>query len=65
MKEKYVVWYASQIPAGLEEGLTVDEIDVETPHFFVCFPRLFNFYYGIIIFNKLIFGSWRQLTYLW
>ena len=57
MKEKYVVWYAPQIPAGSEEGLAVDEIDVETPHFFVCFPRLFNFYFGIIIFNKLIFGS--------
>ena len=25
--------------------------------FFVCFPRLFKFYFGIIIFNKLFFGS--------
>ena len=30
-KEKYAVQYASQITAGLEEGLAVDEIDVKTP----------------------------------
>ena len=27
MKEKYPVWYASQIAAGLEKGLALDEID--------------------------------------
>ena len=31
MKEKYAIWYALQITAGLEKGLTVDEIDVKTP----------------------------------
>ena len=31
MKEKYTVWHASQITAGLEKGLAVDEIDLKTP----------------------------------
>ena len=31
MKEKYAVWYASQIQADLEKGLAVDETDVKTP----------------------------------
>ena len=31
MKEKYAVRYASQITAGLEKSLAVDEIDVKTP----------------------------------
>ena len=31
MKEKYAIWYASHIIAGLEKGLAVDEIDVKTP----------------------------------
>ena len=31
MKEKYAIWHASQIPAGLEKGLAVDVIDVKTP----------------------------------
>ena len=39
-------------------------LDQVTP-FFVGFPRLFKFYFSIIIFNKLIFGSWSQLAYLW
>ena len=31
MEEKYVVWDASQIPAGLKKGLAVNKIDVKTP----------------------------------
>ena len=31
IKEKYPVWYASQITAGLEKALAVDEIDLKTP----------------------------------
>ena len=31
MKEKYTVWDASKIPAGLEEDLTVNEIDGKAP----------------------------------
>ena len=31
MKEKYAVWHASQITAGLEKGLTVDKIELKTP----------------------------------
>ena len=30
MKEKYAVWYASQIKADLEKGIAIDEIDVKT-----------------------------------
>jgi hypothetical protein len=30
MKEKYAVWYSSQIKAGLEKGIAIDEIDVKT-----------------------------------
>ena len=30
VKEKYAAWYALQITAGLEESLSVDEIDVKT-----------------------------------
>ena len=30
VKEKYAVWYALQVTAGLEESLAVDEIDVKT-----------------------------------
>ena len=29
MKEKYAVWYASQITVGLEKGLAIDEIGPE------------------------------------
>ena len=31
MKEKYAVWYASQISTGLEKGVDIDEIEVKTP----------------------------------
>ena len=31
MKEKYAVWDASKIPGGLEEDLTVNEIDGKAP----------------------------------
>ena len=31
MKEKYTIWYASQITAGLQKDIVVDEIDVKTP----------------------------------
>ena len=31
MKEKYAIWHAPQIPAGLKKGLAVDEIDVKIP----------------------------------
>ena len=31
MKEKYTVWDALKIPAGLEEDLAVNEIDGKAP----------------------------------